>query len=95
MIKNVGILFKLFQVEVFLVCILFDIIQVQVNELIEKIRWEYGKIKKIEIKLELSWKDKLGKFFGFIGIGVRKIQELLFEEYKFGENVLEDFIEFF
>ena len=94
MIKNVGISPKPFQVEVPLACILPDIIQVQVNELIEKIRREHGKIKKIEIKPELSWKDKLGKLFGSIGTGVRKIQELLPEEYKFGENVLEDLIEF-
>ena len=94
MAKNIDVLPTPFQVEVPLACILPDIIQVQVNELIEKIRREHGKIKKIEIKPELSWKDKLGKLFGSIGTGVRKIQELLPEEYKFGENVLEDLIEF-
>ncbi|MCL2934749.1 MAG: hypothetical protein MGG11_21630 [Trichodesmium sp. MAG_R03] len=94
MIKNVGVLPKPFQVEVPLACILPDIIQEQVDELIERIRQEEDKIKGIEIKPELNRKEKLGRFFGSIGAGIKKIQESLPQKYKFGENLVEDFIEF-
>ncbi len=93
MIKNVGVLPKPFQVEVPLACILPDIIDMKVQELIEKIILEEGKNKEIEVKPELNWREKLGKFVGSFGEGVRKIHELLPEEYQLGENILEYLIE--
>ncbi|MGD1700600.1 hypothetical protein [Dapis sp. BLCC M229] len=91
MAKNVGVLPKPFQLEVPLACILPDIIQNQVEELIKKITAEQG--KKIEVKAELSFGERLGQFLGFLGGGVKKLQQSLPEEYQFGEDIIENLIE--
>lgn len=91
MAKNIGVLPKPFQLEVPLACILPDIIKNQVEELIKKITAEEG--KEIEVKAELGFGERLGQFFGFLGGGVKKLQESLPKEYQLGENIIENLID--
>jgi len=91
MAKNVGVLPQPFQLEVPLACILPDVIKNQVEELIKKITAEQS--KKIEVKAELGFGERVGQFFGFLGGGVKKLQQSLPKEYQFGENILENLIE--
>ncbi|MDJ0554099.1 MAG: hypothetical protein QNJ68_06615 [Microcoleaceae cyanobacterium MO_207.B10] len=91
MAKNLGIIPKPFQLEAPLACILPDKIKIQVRELTKKIIEEKG--RNIEVKPELGFGEVAGQFFGLLGGGVKNIQQLLPEKYRFDENVLEDLIE--
>lgn len=91
MAKNIGVLPKPFQVEMPLACILPDKIKIELKELTEKIIAEQG--KNIEVKPEFGFVELTGQLFGLIGGGVKNVQQLLPEKYRFDEDVLEDFIE--
>ncbi|MDE5121128.1 MAG: hypothetical protein O4965_13925 [Trichodesmium sp. St19_bin1] len=90
MAKNIDVLPTPFQVEVPLACTLPDKINVELKELAKKIEAEKNKEIKVDPKYSLG--DIAGQFFGFMGGGVKNIQQLLPKKYQFDEGVLEDFI---
>lgn len=86
--KKTGELPKPFQVEVPLACILPDMIQVMIKELIRKRESELA--TPIEVKPNLSFLEKLGQLFAG---GLKVVQELLPRKYQFSDNVLKTIIE--
>lgn len=78
-----------FQVEVPLACVLPDMIQTMLEELIKKKQEELS--TPIEVKPSFSFWDKVGQFFGG---GLRVVQQLLPKKYQFAEDILQKLIEF-
>lgn len=78
-----------FQVEVPLACVLPDMIQSQLEELMRKRQEELS--KPIEVKANLSFWEKLGQVFGG---GLKIIQQRLPKNYQFAEDILQKLIEF-
>lgn len=82
-----------FLVEMPLACILPDMIQTTLNEIIRKKQEELS--KPIEVKPNLSFWERLGQVFGGVGkIVVGKITQILPKKYRFAEDILEDLIDF-
>ncbi len=81
-----------FHVEVPLACVLPDMIQSHLKELIRKKQEELS--KPIEEKADLSFWDKLGQFFGDGLKILQNIQQLLPKKYQFAEDILKKMIEY-
>ncbi|MFN6471476.1 MAG: hypothetical protein RMY36_017640 [Nostoc sp. SerVER01] len=81
-----------FQVQVPLACVLPDMIQSQLEELMRKKQEELS--KPIEEKADLSFWDKLGQFFGDGLKILQNIQQLLPKKYQFAEDILKKLIEY-
>jgi len=79
---------KPFQVEVPLACILPDMIQVMMEELIRKRKSELE--TSIEVKPDIGFVDFLGQLFAG---GLKAVQEILPRKYQFAGNSLEILIE--
>lgn len=86
--KKTGELPKPFQVEVPLACILPDMIQTMVEELVKKRESELE--IPIEVKPDIGFLELLGQLFAG---GLQIIQELLPKNYQFAEDVLKTLIE--
>jgi hypothetical protein len=84
-----GELPKPFQVEVPLACVLPDMIQTKLEELMRKKQEELS--IPIEVKPNLSFWDQLGQVFGG---GLKFVQQLLPKKYQFAEDILQKMIEF-
>lgn len=84
-----GVLPQPFQVEVPLACVLPDMIQTMLEELMRKREQEL--ITQIEVKPNLSFWDRLGQAFGG---GLRMVQQVLPKKYQFAEDILQKLIEF-
>ena len=78
-----------FQVEVPLACILPDMIQTMLEELIKKKQEELN--IPIELKPIFSFWDKVGQVFGG---GLKVVKQLLPKRYQFAEDILQKLIEF-
>jgi len=81
-----------FQVEVPLACVLPDMIQTHLEELMRKKQEELS--KPIEDKADLSFWDKLGQFFGDGLKILQNIRQLLPKKYQFAEDILQKLIEY-
>ncbi|MBE9138865.1 hypothetical protein IQ254_16965 [Nodosilinea sp. LEGE 07088] len=86
--QKTGELPKPFQVEVPLACILPDMIQLMIEELIKKRKAEQE--TPIEVKPNLGISEFLGQLFAG---GLRMVQELLPPKYQFADDVLKNLIE--
>jgi len=87
--QKTGELPRPFQVEVPLACVLPDMIQTMLRELIEKKQEELS--KPTEVKPNLSFWDTLGQLFGS---GLKAVQQFLPKKYQFAEDILQKLIEF-
>jgi alpha-galactosidase/6-phospho-beta-glucosidase family protein len=89
--KKTGVMPKPFQVEVPLACILPDMIQLTLSELLKKEERESK--PEVPVSANLSWWDKLQKY---VGGGVKAIasaaQAFLPEKFSFAADVLEELI---
>ncbi|WP_272819219.1 hypothetical protein [Scytonema hofmannii] len=82
-----------FLVEMPLACILPDMIKITLEELIKK--KEEGLSKRIEVKPNLSFWERLGQIAGGVGkIGIGIVKQFLPKKYSFAEDILEDLIDF-
>lgn len=86
--KKTGELPKPFQVEVPLACILPDMIQMMIEDLVKKRESELE--IPIEVKAEIGFFDFLGQLFAG---GLKEFQEFLPRKYQFADNVLQTLIE--
>ena len=89
MVKSLTSLPHPFQVEVPLACVLPDMIQVHLEELIQKRQQELN--TPLEIKPNLSFWDRLGQIFGS---GLRTVREFLPRKYQFADEILENLVRF-
>jgi len=89
MVKSLASLPHPFQVEVPLACVLPDMIQVHLEELIQKRQQELN--TPLEIKPNLSFWDRLGQIFGS---GLRTVREFLPRKYQFADEILENLVRF-
>ncbi len=83
-----GELPKPFQVEVPLACVLPDVIENKLAELMEKKQKELN--TPIEVKLDLNFLEQLFQLFGG---GMKILQQLLPKKYQFAEDILQKLIE--
>lgn len=88
MVKKLGVLPQPFQVEVPLACVLPDMIQAQLEELMRKREQEMS--SSIEVKPNLSFWDRLGQAFGG---GLRVVRDVLPKKYQFADDVLQSLIQ--
>lgn len=86
--KKTGELPKPFQVEVPLACILPDMIQMMIEELIRKRQSELA--TPIEVKPDIGFFDLFGQLFAG---GLKVVSELLPRKYQFADDVLKTLIE--
>jgi hypothetical protein len=86
--KKTGELPKPFQVEVPLACILPDMIQMMIEELIRKRQSELE--TPIEVKPDIGFFDLFGQLFAG---GLKVVSELLPRKYQFADDVLKTLIE--
>lgn len=86
--KKTGELPKPFQVEVPLACILPDMIQMMIEELIKKRQSELA--TPIEVKPDMGVFDLFGQLFAG---GLKVVSELLPRKYQFADDVLKTLIE--
>lgn len=82
-----GVLPQPFQVEVPLACVLPDMIQTKLEELMKKRQEEVA--TPIEVKPNLNFWDKLGQVFGG---GLKIVHKLLPKKYQFVEEILQKMI---
>ncbi|MEH2053508.1 hypothetical protein [Nostoc sp.] len=78
-----------FHVEVPLACVLPDMIQSQLEELMRKRQDELS--TPIEVKPNLSFWERLGQAFGS---GLKIVQQILPKKYQFAEDILQKLIEY-
>jgi hypothetical protein len=81
-----------FHVEIPLACVLPDMIQSQLEELMRKKQEELS--KETKVKADLSFWDQLGLFFGGGLKILQNIQQLLPKKYQFAEDILKTLIEY-
>jgi adenylate kinase family enzyme len=87
-----GVLPKPFQVEMPLACILPDMIQATLEEIIRNKKEEVS--QRIEVKPNLSFWDRLGQIIGSgLKVGVGIVQQMLPKKYQFAEDILESLID--
>ncbi|HEY9873624.1 MAG TPA: hypothetical protein V6D12_09305 [Candidatus Obscuribacterales bacterium] len=86
--KKTGELPMPFQVEVPLACILPDMIQTMIKDLVKKRESELK--TPIEVKPDIGFLDFLGQLFAG---GIKVVQELLPRKYQFADDVLKTIIE--
>ncbi|NJM23461.1 MAG: hypothetical protein HC907_34930 [Richelia sp. SM1_7_0] len=88
MLKKLEGLPQPFQVEIPLACVLPDMIQAQLKELVQKREQEENTV--IEVKPSLSLWDTLSQAFG---VGLRVIRDVLPKKYQFADDILESLIQ--
>jgi len=86
--KKTGEFPKPFQVEVPLACILPDMIQAMIEDLVEKRKSELE--TPIEVKPDIGFLDFLGQLFAG---GLKVVQDFLPRKYQFADDVLKTLIE--
>jgi hypothetical protein len=89
--KKTGVLPKPYQVEIPLACVLPDMIQAKLEELLRT--KEEEKNKSIEVKANLSFWDRLKKYAGIVGkTVVATVKDILPRKYQFADEILKEII---